>query len=219
MKFIRTTHPSGLARAGFSMIELLAVMMILTILMTFLAFRLGGLGEAANRSLTEQFLQQVSVAIGSFEAETGDYPASSWQTEWGVIPNKSNLGAEALCIQLWGKSNGGSGISDDQLGNSDEDKSKKNLTTHGNNNLFELVDQWDNPIAYFHRRDYEREDAYFTVDDTGVGDLSSAIAVKNPKTGNYFNPRGFQLISAGEDGVFDTDDDLYNFAYSREEQF
>jgi prepilin-type N-terminal cleavage/methylation domain-containing protein len=217
MKINRPIRPLGVFRAGFSMIELLAVMMILSILMIFLAFRLGGLGEDAKRNVTEQFLQQVSVAISSYEGEMGDYPSSSWQTEWGVVPNKSNLGSEALCIQLWGKDYGGSGISDDMLGNSDDDQCKKSLTTHANNNLFELVDNWGNPIAYFHRRDYEREDAYFTMDDTGVSDLSSAIAVKNPKTGNYFNPRGFQLISAGSDGVFDTEDDLYNFAYIREE--
>ncbi len=204
-------------RAGFSLIELLAVMMILAILMTFLAFRLGNLGEDAKRSMTEQFLQQVSIAIGSYEGETGDYPSSSWESEWGPTPNKTNLGSEVLCVQLWSPDYGGSGISEDQLGNSDEDEAKQNLTTHGNKDLFELVDNWDNPIAYFHRKDYGRADSYFTMDEKGEEGPSTVQARMNPKTGSYFNPRSFQLISAGEDGVFDTDDDLFNFQAERGE--
>ena len=46
------------ARAGFSMIELLAVMVILSILMVYLAFNLTGLGESAKRSGTLTFLRQ-----------------------------------------------------------------------------------------------------------------------------------------------------------------
>ena len=34
---------------------------------------------------------------------------------------------------------------------------------------------------------------------------------KNPKTGHWFMPRGFQLISAGPDTQFNTDDDITNF--------
>lgn len=204
-------------RAGFSMIELLAVMMILAILMTFLAFRLGGLGEAAKSSVTEQFLQQVTIAIGSYEQENDDYPTSSWRAEWGATPNKSNIGGEVLCIQLWSPNYGGSGINEDQLGNTDEDEAKQNLTTHGNKDLFELVDNWGNPIAYFHRTDYERADSYFTIDENGEGGLSTARARKNPKTGSFFRPREFQLISAGKDGLFDTEDDLFNFQVERED--
>lgn len=205
------------ARAGFSLIELLAVMVILSILMTFLAFRLGALGGAAKQETTRSFLQQIALAANTYETEMGDYPASSWKAEWGPTPNKQNIGGEALCVQLWSKDYGGSGISDDKLINMDEDEAKKSLTTHGNNNLFELKDAWDNPIAYFHRQDYDREDVYLTLDEQDTLDTSNVKAVKNPKTGNYFNPRSYQLISPGEDGLFGTKDDLYNFEVERED--
>jgi prepilin-type N-terminal cleavage/methylation domain-containing protein len=204
-------------RAGFSLIELLAVMVILSILMTFLAFRLGALGGAAKQETTRTFLQQITLAANSFEAETGDYPRSSWQDDWGPTPNKQNLGIEALCVQLWGRDYGGSGISEDHLINMDEDEAKKGLTTHGNNDLFELEDAWGNPIAYFHRQDYGREDSYLTIDENDAVDTSLIKAVRDPKTGNFHNPRSFQLISAGEDGVFGTGDDLYNFKVERED--
>lgn len=197
-------------RAGFSLIELLAVMVILAILMTFLAFRLGALGGVAKQSITETFLQNIGGAANSYEQETGNYPPSSWQSDWGPTPNKTNLGIECLCVALWGK-DWSAGMSDDRLDNVDGDEAKKSLTTHGNNDLFELVDDWENPIAYFHRKDYGREDQYTTFDETGELDVSTVKALKNPKTGNYYNPRTFQLISAGENGLFGDEDDLYNF--------
>lgn len=198
-------------KAGFSLIELLAVMMILAILMTFLAFQLGGMGETAKISLTKTFLTTVGGAANDFEHETGDYPPSAWNGEWGATPNKTNLGGETLCIALFSKDYTASGISEDELGNTDEDEAKKSLTSHANNSLFELKDGWDNPIAYFHRRNYGRSDVYLTWDEQGELADSEVKALKSPKTGNYYNPRGFQLISAGPDGIFGTDDDLYNF--------
>jgi hypothetical protein len=43
------------------------------------------------------------------------------------------------------------------------------------------------------------------------------IAAINPKTGEPFNPRGFQLVSAGVDGEFGTADDIGNWAKPEEE--
>ncbi len=36
-------------------------------------------------------------------------------------------------------------------------------------------------------------------------------ALKNPKTGNYYEPTGSQMISAGLDGKFGTADDITSF--------
>jgi hypothetical protein len=33
----------------------------------------------------------------------------------------------------------------------------------------------------------------------------------NPKTKSYHQPRGYQAISAGRDGLFGTEDDIGNF--------
>jgi len=199
-------------RAGFTLIEMMAVMVILAILMTFLAFRLGGMTETAKVSLTKGYLKELSLAISGFESESGDYPPSAWKSEWGATPNKTNLGGEVLCLTLFAKDGNLTSLSEDKLCNSDEDEAKKSLTSHANNDLFEFGDQWENPIAYFHRRDYDREDLYQTIEgESGLWTDSTVKALVNPKTGNPFNPRTFQLISAGEDGLFGTSDDLANF--------
>jgi len=198
-------------KAGFSLIELLAVMVILGILMVFLVPKLLEKKEVAKQLITEEHLQQISSAIAVYEGEMGDYPPSSWKGDWGPVPNNINLGGEILCVCLWSDDFGGTSLSEDDLINSDEDRGKKNLTTHANNDLFELRDTWDNPIAYFHRRDYGREDLYTTIDENGEIGNSNIKALVNPKTGNPYNPRKFQLISAGADGLFATEDDLGNF--------
>jgi prepilin-type N-terminal cleavage/methylation domain-containing protein len=209
-------RPSG-RRAGFTLIELMAVIVILGILMTFLISTLVSSMKVAEQLATEGYLQQIATAVANYEAEMGDYPPSAWKNEWGPVPNKTNLGGECLCLSLWSEEYGGCGLSEDKLINIDEDQGKKNLTTHVNRDLFELKDAWDNPIAYFHRRDYGREDMYWTMDgETGESLESTVKAMTNPVTGNARNPRKFQLISAGEDGLFGTEDDLGNFETVRE---
>jgi len=212
------SSPSDPRCAGFTLIEMMAVMVILAILITFLAFRLGGFSESVKSSTTEGYLQLLSGAISAFETETGDYPPSAWKSEWGPTPNKTNLGGEILCLTLWAKDAESHGLSDDKFCNTDEDEATKSLTRHQNNDLFELGDPWGNPTAYFHRRDYGRPDQYQTIDNETDAWIDSTVkALINPMTGNPFNPDTFQLISAGEDGVFGTDDDLTNFNRGREE--
>jgi len=210
MTFERST--SSRRRAGFTLIELLAVIVILGLLATFLLPKLTESLEVTKIKLTEEQLQQISVAIADYEQEMGDYPPSSWNGDWGPEPNETNLGGEVLCLSLWSEKYGGTGLSEELLVNSDEDEVKKSLTTHANSDLFELKDAWGNPIAYFHRRDYDREDPYLTVDaETGELVEANVKALLNPTTGNAYNPRKFQLISAGEDGLFGTGDDIGNF--------
>jgi hypothetical protein len=78
--------------------------------------------------------------------------------------------------------------------------------------LFELSDAWGNPLAYIHHLDYERVFTYRAVDtETGEENDFELKARKNPKTGRWEEPHGFQLVSAGSDGRFGTEDDLTNY--------
>jgi prepilin-type N-terminal cleavage/methylation domain-containing protein len=198
--------------AGFTLIELLAVLVIIGVLIAVLVPRLGKAGEIAEEKLTRSFLLQIEASIGEYEVQFGDYPASRFLEEWGPPPNPVNLGAEALVLGLWSPKWGGTTLPPDRLVNLDEDSSKKALATFPKLFLFELRDQWQNPIAYFHRRDYGRRDAYVTEDPrTGEPIESTVIAQRDDATGLYRNANRYQLISAGIDGEFGTDDDIGNW--------
>jgi prepilin-type N-terminal cleavage/methylation domain-containing protein len=200
------------ARAGFSLIELLAVIVILGILIAFLVPRLGGAADTARVRECETRLHMLATAIGEYENEFGRYPPSRFDPEWGAPPNATNQGAEALVVALWSPDWGGTNGFEKFLANSDGDQLKKSLTTMPTTELLEVGDPWENPIAYFERTDYAREDRYAMIDpDTGEAIESLAKALVNPTTGRAYEPNRFQLVSAGPDGAFGTDDDVTNF--------
>jgi prepilin-type N-terminal cleavage/methylation domain-containing protein len=206
-------HP---ARAGFTLIEMLAVLIILGILMAILIPRLGKAGEVAEEKITKLYLQNLNAAIGEYEQQFGDYPTSRFLDEWGPPPNPTNLGAETLVLCLWSPKWPGTTLAQDRVVNLDEDSTKKALASFPKPALFELRDEWGNPIAYFHRRDYGRRDAYVTDNPTTGEKIDSTVtAQKDDATGLYRNPNRFQLISAGLDGEFGTADDLGNWEKSK----
>ena len=203
---------SRTARAGFSLIELLAVIVILGILMAFLVSTMGGQQDVVKEKLTRTGIEQLAADIGAYEREMGRYPISAWNEEWGALPNRVNLGIEALVVQLYGKARGGTHLDEDKLVNLDGDDAKQALTVFPRKDLFEVADAWGNPLAYFERRSYGETHVYFTESpETGDEIQSSAKAVESSKTGGYHNSSRFQLLSAGPDGEFGTDDDIGNF--------
>jgi len=191
-------------RAGFSLIELLAVLLIIGILSYFLLPQILGVEKAARIKTTAGFLAGISLAISEYENEKGDYPASSWKEDWGQPPNATNLGNEVLVIQLYG-SKWESRLPEDRLKNTDEDESKKALARFAKPTLFELVDEWGNPVAYVHRRNYGEAQVYAMAQPPGESTFKARM---NPQTGQFWNPKGFQLVSAGPDGEFGTEDDI-----------
>lgn len=204
------------ARAGFTLIEILAVMLVLSILVTLLVTQLGGAEDVARTETTRQRLAVVGAAVDHYENEFGDYPPSSFAEETGVINDGTNVGIEALVVAFWsGGWEAGGLLPDlaDELVNTDEDVAPRSLTDFESRALLEIPDAWGNPIAYFHRRDYaltNRE--YTTVDpETGVPLSSTPLAYKNPVTGRYYQATRYQLISAGPDGAFSTEDDITTF--------
>jgi prepilin-type N-terminal cleavage/methylation domain-containing protein len=220
MNLPRRTRPDGpgrrprprRARRGFSLIELMAVLVILSILMVFLVPRLTGMRDSAEARLARAKFGGIGAAIAEYEGEFGDWPPSRFTAEWGSAPNETNLGAETLVLSLWSDEWGGTSLDSEDVVNTDDDRAKKDLTATFGKELFELADPWGNPIAYFHRRDYGRKDLYVTESpETGERLESVAEARKSSKTGRWAHPTGYQLISAGLDGLFGTDDDVTSF--------
>jgi prepilin-type N-terminal cleavage/methylation domain-containing protein len=195
-------------RAGFTLIELLAVMVILAILIGVLVVSLGDAQRAMDVQITKNTGLLVSGDIATVVDDSGDYPRSNFPSELGMPPNMTNLGIECLYMALCADGAPGDAHYEDKLCNVDNDQLPKAAQGFASTELFELHDQWDNPFAYFHHRDYGRVDLYVTLDPkTGERIESSVSAVKNPQTQRYFNARKYQLISAGPDGDFGTAED------------
>ncbi|HED65714.1 MAG TPA: type II secretion system protein [Planctomycetes bacterium] len=203
------------ARAGFTLIELLAVILILGILTALLVTQLAGSEEAAQIQNTQRREAMLSAIIDSYANEYGDAPRSMFTSHQGVPNDGDNVGAEALFVALWSNQFEASGADElaDDLVNTDGDSSARRLTDFESRELFEIPDDWGNPIAYFHRRDYDAgPQSYVTFDPvTGEELHSEAKALRNPKTGRFFRSGSYQLISAGPDGLFGTEDDITPF--------
>jgi len=204
---------------GFTLIEILAVMLILSILVVLLVTQVQGADSAAKTETTRRDLALLSAAIDQYEAEFGEYPPSSFAEESGESSEGTNVGVEALVVALWSRGWEAGGLLADvvpRLENTDGDYSTKGLTDFGTRELLEIVDAWKNPIAYLHRRDYGKSFDYVT-DEGGGGEptVSQVRALEDARTKRFYRPSGYQLLSAGEDGLFGTEDDIAGFERRR----
>ncbi len=206
-------------RAGFTLIEMLAVLLILAILTAVLVPRLLGAGDTAKLQITRTKITSIESAItNEYQSHFGDFPPSTWPDSFGAAPNATNVGAEVLVQSLWSNSYGGTSLKDDTFCNLDEDDLKKPVSRLPTTALLELKDAWDNPIAYIHRRDYEKQHPYVTHDgDTGEVIESNVTGQRNAQTKAFHSMNKFQLISAGRDGRFGTEDDIGNWAAEAKE--
>jgi prepilin-type N-terminal cleavage/methylation domain-containing protein len=204
------------ARGGFTLIELLAVIVILSILAYFLFTNVTAAKASVQEKATHARLAQIATAISEYADEHGDPPPSTFPSEWGPVTDPLNLGGEALYLALCAEGQPGEGRLDTDPVNSDGDQAATRVAGHQSLELFEIADDWGNPIAYFHHRDYERKDAYLCFEEAAGEELeSTAQARRNDKTGRWLAPRTFQLISAGPNGRFDEpgseeDDDIHH---------
>jgi prepilin-type N-terminal cleavage/methylation domain-containing protein len=213
-------HSPRTPARGFTLVEMLAVLFIIAILMTFLVTTMLGGTETIKSKNTRIFIDQVSTAISDFEVENGRYPPSTFPQELDPKPSVINEGIELLVISLWPKEGGyeAQPVDSVRLGNTDGDDTRTSHTTFTSAAAFELIDDWGNPLAYIYRRDYDKTQVYLTIDSDTAEEVENQVkAVVDPKTGDPFNKRSYQLISAGPDGLFHTKDDVANFTYPDED--
>jgi prepilin-type N-terminal cleavage/methylation domain-containing protein len=208
------------ARAGFTLVELLAVILILSILVWALTKGLFEGMSTTKFKTTQQLLAKLGAAAEHYQREQGSYPPSSFEPAQEVSNDGTNVGIEAFVVALFSKKFEGGGLLEDvrdQLVNLDADSSPRQLTDFGSRELLEIPDAWGNPVAYIAKNDYGTTNRrYLTISGAeGLEEESVPVPYKNARTGQYYAPQSFQFVSAGEDGLFGTDDDVT--AFEREE--
>lgn len=183
----------------------MVVIVIVGVLMGALLVSGGELFRDAKSKETRVRLDTLATMIAEYRQIMGVYPTDRLPS--GVNNGPMNAQAEALFVELFSDAYSGQRPSQEWLVNSDADTVARSLTILPSRELFEIGDAWENPILYFESLHYDTPAQVMAGLDLDYLEQTAAAA-KSEKTGAYLQPSGFQLISAGLDGEFGTDDDI-----------
>lgn len=199
-------------QSAFTLLEILVVLLIVGVLMGVFVVQGSRLFRRSNEQATKARIMELSNLVEQYFQVEGEYPDD--RLPKGINSNGANTSAEALVYQLFQADYTGQRPKQDWLVNTDGDSTPKAMTMLDSLELFELADSWGNPILYFDSLHYgDKEIMVFAGPEEDIYE-QSAGPVKNERTGLWEEPSSFQLISAGEDGDFGTEDDLSNFVKS-----
>ena len=210
---VRDPGPARRGRAGFTLIELLIVISILGVLAAVLLPTLLETGAAAEESATEATMLQLDTACKTFNRSKGYYPPDDlqWLEKGAKAPWKSdngrNTGIESLVCMLSQSTREGSDLSGlaDSFVNTDADQPGAPLPLlGGRTDRIEIADEWGTPLVYFSKLNMDKPQTVVP----GPEEAPVQVKAKRRPDGSYFGAGKFQLLSAGKDLTFGTDDDL-----------
>lgn len=204
-------NPCPSRRTGFTLLELMIVLVILAVLASAFLVVAGRVFGQANERKCVSRLQQLAVMIENYRTIEGEYPDDRLPA--GVATNQTNAGSEALYLAFYDPKYTGELPSQDWLVNTDGDQASRTLTRLPERALFEIGDPWGNPIAYFESLHYDEREprVYFAGMEEEEVEEQTAEPRRNATTGGFDQPGKFQLLSAGADGLFGTEDDLVHY--------
>jgi len=184
--------------AGFTLIEIPVVLPILALLLTFGIRGFQGWIQQGEVAGTTARMTHLEMLLEQHKNRQGDYP-SSRLSDYGIkVRNRVNEGAEALVLALAHKDYDGQAVDEKYWLDLEQDEPDVNVTKFANRILPEVVDGWENPIAYWRYDDYGREQEYEFRDAlTQEYALATVTAERNQLTGNYHANESYQLRSAG----------------------
>jgi len=198
---------------GFTLIEVLVVVSILGVLAGLISILVQQATKKRYVFETTQAVTMVRTAIDNYQADFKKLPPMMMSefagTRWAgltVSGNTTNECNECLLVALrdpdlrtpLNQLNGSK-----PFGNTDEDIWNKIPDGSDVPDAKEILDAYGNPLVYITKSHYE--DPVQIV--RGDGTMVEVHAVKRP-SGVYYNQDSFQLISLGENGVQDEDQDV-----------
>ncbi len=195
---------------GFTLIEILVVMGILSLLAVALIPNLVGAGEQRRRAETQVRLQTLKNAIDGYEMRHGFYPPDNFVDPLDKVKATAdmvNSGIESLMIFVHQEVGGTTMVDhEDWLTNTDEDDNGTVIPLLERKSKVEVVDAWGVPFAYFCANAGGFEAVQRIRDQFGAE--GPARAWRNPNSNGYLGARRYQLVSAGPDMEFNTGDDI-----------
>lgn len=198
-------------RSAFTLLELMVVLIIIGILgASFLVIGGNVFGES-KKTQAKARLQTVGALVESYRNLEGEYPDDRLPANLNA--NALNSHAEALVVALFDAEYRGERPSENWLINTDEDESSRNPTGLASRELFEISDPWGNPIVYLDSLHYS--DRVTRIAVAGMDEFFEEQEVKpgrNERTGSFWEPNSFQLLCAGPDGLFGTEDDITSYS-------
>lgn len=203
--------PFKTTNAGFTLIEMIVVICIISILAAAAVVGVMSALESGKVSQTQTLITQLSASIEAFEADHGYYPAPAFDFSGTGLadPDYTNTGIECCLLTLRQDSGNGPYFDvtafADRLANTDGDDMIDGYTYFGitaqRTDNFELADPWGNPLIYITERYYEDPDLVPLQVWDRDGNIIDVTPQPVAATGTF--PQSYMIWSFGPNGVND----------------
>lgn len=170
--------------------------------------------QSGKKAACRAEIQQLQAALKVYEQEYSDFPPSRLKPIGIEKHNEINEGIESLVACLSSMTRMQAPFfefKEDKLENKDQDTSPISLarltgSCFKGNELWEMVDPWDNPYVYFHYKELQSETRQWYSAKDGKKEI--APNMKANKMGIIQGSSSYQIFSVGPDELPHTEDDL-----------
>ncbi len=197
---------------GFTLIELLVVIGILGVLaVAFLPDIIGG-QATSDREEARVRMQRLQSAADRYENKLGHYPPDDLNDPLKKLKLKADNGVNTSIesfVVFVSEARVDLSQNSGWLGNTDSDQNGREIKGLGQSKRLEMLDPWGNPIAYFSAfTGGMSKTQKIQLGETFGGSVVRAKAWSAEAGGPPLGGKKCQFVSAGQDGQFNTDDDI-----------